>query len=134
VDNAEPTEAELGLSTRLEEWFKENAEFEDKAERTLKEKALKEIGVTVRSWVKKTCKEKGIPHDLAAEAGANLYTSGSYRMGLREKGTDIDIICVCPIHVTREDFFATLLPIIEQNPKMTKINPIPNAKVPMIGF
>jgi len=39
-------------------------------------------------------------------------------MGLNEKGADIDSICVCPNHVTKEDFFVTLQAEFEKNPKV----------------
>ena len=66
----------------------------------------------------RTAISKGVPRELAESAGANVHTSGSYRMGLNEKGADIDSICVCPNHVTKEDFFVTLQAEFEKNPKV----------------
>ena len=62
----------------------------------------------------------GLTHDLAMEAGANIYTSGSYRLGLNERGSDIDAICVCPNHVRREDFFQGLQRLFEAKPEAIK--------------
>lgn len=134
ADPSEPTSTDLQRSIQLDKWISENAEIEDIKERQLKERLLIEITTTVRNWVlwrildllsltlvrpqvTDVCIRTGIPHDLAKEAGANIYTSGSYRLGLRERGADIDTICVCPNHVTRDDFFGTLQTLMENNPQ-----------------
>jgi len=77
---------------------------------------------------------RGIPHDLASEAGGNVHTSGSFRLGLNERGADIDSICVCPNLVEVEDFFGDLQERFMKNPNVTDVVSIPGAKVPMIGF
>jgi hypothetical protein len=33
---------------------------------------------------------------------------GSYKLNVHEPGADIDLCCVVPMHVAREDFFASL--------------------------
>jgi len=134
ADPSEPTSTDLQRSIQLDKWISENAEIEDIKERQLKERLLIEITTTVRNWVTDVCIRTGIPHDLAKEAGANIYTSGSYRLGLRERGADIDTICVRPNHVTRDDFFGTLQTLMENNPQVENVTSIPDAKVPMIGF
>ena len=45
------------------------------------------------------------------------------RMGLNEAGADIDIICVVPRHVSREDFFGDIAPhglhaVLKEHPKV----------------
>ena len=84
--------------------------------------------------MKDTAIRKGVPREVAESARAKIYTSGSYRMGLKEKGADIDCICVCPNHVDRDDFFKTLQPRFEKLPHCTDFVTIEGAKVPMIGF
>jgi poly(A) polymerase Pap1 len=44
-------------------------------------------------------------------------------MGLNEAGADIDIICVVPRHVSREDFFGDIAPhglhaVLKEHPKV----------------
>lgn len=38
--------------------------------------------------------EKGLPREIAEEAGGLIYVSGSYRLGVNEPGADIDTICI----------------------------------------
>lgn len=50
--------------------------------------------------------ETGQPSDIVnLGVGAEIYTSGSFRLGLNEAGSDIDIVVVAPKHVTRDFFF-----------------------------
>lgn len=37
-----------------------------------------------------------------------VYIMGSYKLNVHEPGADIDLCCVVPIHVGREDFFGSL--------------------------
>lgn len=50
-------------------------------------------------------------------------------------GTDIDALCVAPRHVRREeDFFGSLIKILETHPSVKNLNPVPGAFVPRIGM
>ena len=49
-----------------------------------------------QDWVHEVGKEKGLSEELAAEAGVQFYTSGSYRLGVKDPGGDIDTIVVTP--------------------------------------
>ena len=37
-----------------------------------------------------------------------VYIMGSYKLNVHEPGADIDLCCVVPMHVGREDFFGSL--------------------------
>ena len=41
----------------------------------------------------------GLDDDMAREAGGQVFTFGSYRLGLVSKGADIDALCISPRHV-----------------------------------
>ena len=72
--------------------------------------------------------------DVADRAGGQVYTSGSYRLGINEKGMDIDTICVAPRHVTREDFFDSLKVILEDHDSVENLVAVATATVPIIPF
>jgi poly(A) polymerase len=58
---------------------------------------------------------------MAIEAGGKIFTFGSYRLGVHSAGADIDTLCVGPRHVTREDFFETLVPMMAKHPDVTQL-------------
>eukprot|EP00644_Phytophthora_capsici_P000048 jgi/Phyca11/100149/e_gw1.4.686.1 len=95
---------------------------------------LAELRSIFRAWVKEVCMQKGVPEEMAADAGGQILVSGSYRLGVNEPGADIDTICVAPRHVTREDFFSSLKEIFLKHPKVSHLVAIEGAIVPLITF
>jgi poly(A) polymerase len=49
-------------------------------------------------------------------AGGQLFTSGSYRLGVHKPDADIDTVLVVPNVCTKADFFGTLPTMDESNP------------------
>ncbi len=92
---------------------------------------------------------------MIENAGGQLYTSGSYRLGIHEPGADIDTILVAPSVCTREDFFGSgyippdydgesdltnvrdpnsLAERIKSHPDVTNFVPVEGAVVPILTF
>ncbi len=65
------------------------------------------MGNMCREWVKSVAIKRGLSSDAVASAGGELFTSGSYRLGVHEPGADIDTIVVAPSICTKEDFFGS---------------------------
>lgn len=78
--------------------------------------------------------QKGVPEEIAADAGGQILVSGSYRLGVNEPGADIDTICVAPRHISRDDFFSSLKDIFLKHPKVSNLVSIEGAIVPIITF
>lgn len=66
------------------------------------------------------------------EAGGKIFTFGSYRLGVHGPGADIDTLAVTPRHVTREDFFNVLEPLLKERPEVEECTGVPEAWVPII--
>ena len=96
-----------------------------------------------------------LPRDAVDTAGGQLFTSGSYRLGVHEPGADIDTILVAPNVCTREDFFGngytppdydgesdlsqvrapdSLAEMIRNHPDVTNFVPVEGATVPILTF
>ena len=88
---------------------------------------------------------------MAERAGGELYTSGSYRLGVHEPGADIDTIVVAPNLCGRDDFFGSnygsgdasggtvrdpdsLAERIRVHPDVTNFVPVEGAAVPILTF
>merc|ERR1719351_143674 len=64
--------------------------------------------------------------------GGCVYTFGSYRLGVHNKGADIDALCVVPRHILREDYFSSFYDILKAQEEVTDLRAVPEAFVPVI--
>ena len=76
--------------------------------------------------------EKNMPENIAATVGGKVFTFGSYRLGVHNKGADIDTLCVAPRHILREDYFSSFLELLRGRDEVTELRAVPDAFVPVI--
>ncbi|KAG6610295.1 Poly(A) polymerase [Phytophthora cinnamomi] len=129
-----PEPKDLEQSAKLQAFMDEHFPTESDANITRRSLILAELRSIFRQWVKQVCMDKGVPEEMAADAGGQILVSGSYRLGVNEPGADIDTICVAPRHVTREDFFSSLKDIFLKHPKVSNLVAIEGAIVPILTF
>ncbi|KAF1332171.1 polymerase, partial [Globisporangium splendens] len=129
-----PEPKDLEQSIKLQKYMDEFFPTESDENITRRSMILAELRSVFRDWVKQVCLQKGVPEEIAADAGGQILVSGSYRLGVNEPGADIDTICVAPRHVTREDFFTSLKEIFLKHPKVSNLVAIEGAIVPIITF
>ena len=96
VDASPPTGKELSFNDQLMEFCKDNVPLESTEGIQRRERVLNRMGALCREWIKSVSVKRGLPRDVVESAGGQLYTSGSYRLGVHEPGADIDIILVTP--------------------------------------
>lgn len=82
---------------------------------------LGRIAKLVKDFVKKVSLEQGLSDAAADAAGGNIYTFGSYRLGVHSPGSDLDTLCVIPKHVSREDFFSTFETMLRETEGVTEV-------------
>jgi poly(A) polymerase len=63
-----------------------------------------------------------------------LITFGSFRLGVHRPNSDLDVIALTSPNCTRGDFFKTLVKLLQQDPKVSRVHPIPQAYTPVIKF
>jgi poly(A) polymerase len=95
---------------------------------------LMQLDEVVQAWVRDECIKLGMGEHAISDNKPILRTFGSYRVGVHGAGTDIDLLCIAPNFVTRECFFAELLPRLRANSKVTELKGVPNAYVPVMQF
>lgn len=151
VDGASPTELEKGFQCTLQNYTQMNVPLESVEGIQLRERVLNELGVLCRDWIRSVCINKGFAPDIVDGAGGQLYTSGSYRLGVHEPGADIDCILVAPAMCHRHDFFGTAIAAgaasedhprdvnslaerIRRHQEVTNFVPVEGAAVPILTF
>lgn len=134
LSNAGPTPQHEMMNKNLHQWMEEK--FPHESNEGLKSRAwiLTELEKIFKLWVQEVCVSQGMDEDMAKEAGGKLYTSGSYKIGVNERGADIDTICVAPQNVRRGDFFTSLREKMEKNSRVTNFNAVETARVPIMTF
>ena len=130
----QPTDRELVSTTKMLEFLAVHNPLEEDDALKLRELVVVELTEATRDWIRAVCVAKRVPEEYTSDAGGQLFVSGSYRLGVQQVGGDIDIVCVAPRWVTREDFFDSLVTAVRKLPGVTKVNPIPGAFVPLLDL
>lgn len=75
--------------------------FESEEELNHRMEVLACINQLVKRWIRELSLKKNMPETLADKVGGHVFTFGSYRLGVHNKGADIDALCVAPRHILR---------------------------------
>eukprot|EP01099_Mayorella_cantabrigiensis_P005414 TRINITY_DN4332_c0_g1_i1.p1 TRINITY_DN4332_c0_g1~~TRINITY_DN4332_c0_g1_i1.p1 ORF type:complete len:701 (-),score=179.38 TRINITY_DN4332_c0_g1_i1:227-2275(-) len=129
-----PTEEDKERTRELENVLTEFGLYEPTEESERREEVLGKLNAIVKEWVRRVSIARGLSEQLAADAGAKIFTFGSYRLGVHSSGSDIDTLCVCPRHIDRSDFFGDLYSVLLNNPEVTELQAVPDAYVPVMKF
>ena len=158
VDGSFPSSpSEIQFNKRLSSYTAQHIPIETDQNMKVRERALNRIGEICRSWIQYVSRRLELPEEVIKSAGGQLFTSGSFRLGVHEPGADIDTIVVAPSICTRDDFFGTnylppttsysnmedtsllrdpnsLAERIRRHPDVTNFNAVEGAAVPILSF
>ena len=99
LSEAAPTALDEKLSAELEARLHLENVFEPPEECARREEVLGEINEALQEWARSASAALGIEEDLNPRC--NLYTFGSYRLGVHGPAADIDTLCIGPRHLQR---------------------------------
>lgn len=105
ISLAMPEQGDIERTKALEKALEPHGVFETEEELNHRMEVLGRLNELVKQWIKDLSIEKNMPQNLAENVGGHVYTFGSYRLGVHNKGADIDALCVAPRHIQREDYF-----------------------------
>ena len=83
---------------------------------------LGRLASLIKKFVKRISISHGLSESAAEAAGGKIFTFGSYRLGVHGPGSDIDTLCVVPKHVSREEFFEALEPMLRELEGVTEVS------------
>ncbi|KAL6942946.1 polynucleotide adenylyltransferase [Hanseniaspora osmophila] len=127
-----PTVEENALNDELIQELKQENSFETEEETKNRVQVLKTLQELTLKFVYQVSKNKNMSDGMAKDAGGKVFTFGSYRLGVHGPGSDIDTLVVVPKHVTKEDFFEVMDPLLRERSELEEIAPVPGAFVPII--
>ena len=108
-------------------------QFESEARSNLRQEVLGTLNKLVKDWIRDVAISEGKDEITASRAGGQIFTFGSYSLGVHGPGTDIDTLCVAPRFVDRDKhFFGSLVEILKNHPDVEDLWPVPYTKVPII--
>ncbi|XP_049418449.1 poly(A) polymerase type 3-like [Epinephelus fuscoguttatus] len=73
-----------------------------------------------------------VPETVTAHVGGNLVLFSSYHLGVHSKGADIDVLCVGPSFLERNDFFTYFFQKLKAQEEVNNIRAVEEATVPVI--
>ncbi|KAJ8926549.1 hypothetical protein NQ314_021065 [Rhamnusium bicolor] len=132
ISAAPPKPSDLIKTKELEESLKPFDVFETDQELRKRMLILGELYRLVKEWIKDVSIRRNMPESIAEHVGGKVYTFGSYRLGVHNKGADIDALCVAPCHIHRSDFFTSFYELLKQQPEVTDLRAVEEAFVPVI--
>ncbi|XP_045462081.1 poly(A) polymerase type 3 [Harmonia axyridis] len=132
ISTAYPKPSDIVKTKELVDSLKPFDLFESDQELNHRLVILGKLNLLVKQWIKDTSISKNIPESIAGNVGGKIYTFGSYRLGVHNKGADIDALCVAPRHIYREDFFSTFYELLKQQTEVTDLRSVEEAYVPVI--
>ena len=86
-----------------------------------REIVLGRLAGLVKSFVKTVSLARGLSEAVAEAAGGKIFTFGSYRLGVHSAGSEIDVLCVVPKHVSREDLFDVFEGMLRNTEGVTEV-------------
>lgn len=133
INYEQPNENDFIQTELLYKTIKDDFNLYESQEDTIKRQVvLSKLKSLIQNFVIQVGKSKGIPEE-DCKPGGNIYSFGSYRLGVHGPGADIDVLCVAPDYVDRnKHFFNDLLNIFKSNTDITEICDVQDAYVPVI--
>lgn len=106
--------------------------FDSESELILRKKILKELGSLLNQWIRDVSAQVNTSSEPPEKMGGKIYPFGSYRLGVHQRGADIDALCVAPQNINRSDFFNSFFVILKKQPQVTECRAIEEAFAPVI--
>ncbi|CAH0718570.1 unnamed protein product, partial [Brenthis ino] len=132
ISMAGPKPIDIEKTNELKESLVPFGVFESEAEMHHRMEVLGSLHRLVRQWIRDESLRKNMPPSVADTVGGNIYTFGSYRLGVHHRGADIDALCVAPRHINRSDYFQSFYELLKTQPQVKDLRAVEDAFVPVI--
>ncbi|KAI9304691.1 Poly(A) polymerase [Cunninghamella echinulata] len=131
---AKSSENDIELQNDLVAVLKKNKAYDTPEISVKRQEVLKKLDIITKKFVYEVCLKKGMNELIAKGTNGIIRTYGSYQLGVNAEDGDIDVLCILPSKVTREDFFDHLYGLISKEPSVEKLTAVIDSFVPVIKF
>ncbi|KAK2714426.1 hypothetical protein QYM36_008850 [Artemia franciscana] len=133
ISLAGPKPFDIQKTTELEETLKAHGCFESDDEMKHRLEVLSKLNDLVKDWIRDLSENvKKLPASVVENVGGKIHTFGSYRLGVHNKGADIDALCIAPRHMDRSDYFTSFFELLKEQSEVTELRAVEEAFVPVI--
>ena len=109
-----------------------NGAYEEDYKDKIREEALLNVEKLVSKWVVDQSEKKG--HSVDPSEACRMVPFGSYCLGVHSADSDIDVLCIVPKHIERDDFFGEIPELLREQNNISEVHAVPEAFVPVIKF
>ena len=134
INEDPPTEEEKARSIELAEFVVEKGEVLSEEMAGKFEDVLYRIELLVKAFVKEVAIKAGYDQATADTLSGKLMTYGSFRLGVASKESDVDVLCLAPRFVKREDFFRVFYRILLNDKYVENLVKVEKARVPIMSM
>ena len=107
--------------------------FDGKSVKDHKDWVLRSLNKLYTQWINDISTQKDTEPIFSSTTCSHwIRTFGSYRLGASDKDSDVDVLCVAPCHIHREDFLESFYLLLEQQVEVVGLMAVVHAFVPII--
>ena len=129
-----PSPADDALNIEMIEMMRTHGGYVDDDANRIRERALRSVHTLVYSWVARFRNSPEMYPNVRDEQDTcqtrcRIMSFGSYRLGVYSSESDIDVLCIVPFSITRQDFFSEVYGIpwlLRQQPNITDVISLSN--------
>ncbi|KAI1727057.1 poly(A) polymerase central domain-containing protein [Ditylenchus destructor] len=121
------------LTSELQEYLQGSGQFENESQIERRRMIVLKIENIFNTWIKEITLKRVRPF-THNQIGGKVFPSGSFRLKVHSKDSDIDLLGVAPTSVNYGDFFRSFYKTLEKHPDVFELHPIKTSFVPVIKF
>lgn len=127
-----PAPEELTETDKLIETLRSFNVFEESDEAEARKTVLSKLEYLLQKFVYNAYRNTGCSEEEASSAGGKIFTFGSYALGAHFAGADIDVLCLVPGQVSKENFFVDFQSMLKDVPEVEWLTSVAHAHVPVL--
>jgi poly(A) polymerase len=133
-----PTAMDKRVDTELEAFLQANSIYETEEGEKRRATVVNELESMLRQWVLAVGERKGSLggglEETSLLGAGQLHVFGSQRLGVHGTDSDVDVLCVCPQFITRQDFFGSFCDCLRESEHASMVLAVPEAYTPVVKF